>query len=107
MTTPPPGYGQPQPYGQPAAAPNNTLGLIAMVLGIASIPLACCFGAGILFGAAGAVLGYMGKQNAAQGKATNGSQANVGFICGIIGAAISLLWFVGTMFLNFSLIPFS
>jgi hypothetical protein len=107
VTTQPPGYGQTPTYGQPAAAPNNTLGLIAMILGIASLPLSLCCGAGLLFGAAGAVLGYMGKQNAAQGKATNGSQANVGFICGIIGAAISILWIILGFVANVSLIPFT
>jgi hypothetical protein len=100
MTAPPPPYGQTPPsYSQ--AQPNNTLGLISMILGIASIPLACCLGAGTLFGIAAIVLGYMGKQKAAQGLATNGSQANVGFICGIIGAAIGLLWFLGTTVFSF------
>ena len=102
----PPVYGQAQPpaYGQ---APQNTFGLIGLILGIISIPLACCFGAGFLFGAAGAVLGYMGKQKAAQGQATNAGQANAGFICGIIGVVLSLLWFVGVFALNLTAIPFS
>jgi hypothetical protein len=94
---------QPPPYGAPVPqSNNNTLGLIGMILGIASIPLACCFGAGFLFGAAGAVLGYLGKQKAAQGLATNGSQANVGFICGIVGVGLSLLWIIAITALNFS-----
>ena len=98
---PPPPYGQGPQYGQASAAPNNTLGLIAMILGIASIPLACCFGAGFLFGVAGAVLGYMGKQKVAQGQANNGQQAQVGFITGIVGAGISILWFLGTTVFSF------
>jgi hypothetical protein len=91
----------------PAKAPENTLGLIGLILGIASIPLAFCCGSGLLFGVAGAVLGYMGKQKAAQGLATNGSQANAGFICGIIGVAVSLLWVVGIFVFNIAAIPFS
>jgi hypothetical protein len=78
-----------------------------MILGIASIPLACCFGSGLLFGVVGVVLGYMGKQKAAQGLATNGSQANTGFICGIIGVALSLFWVIGIFALNFTAIPFT
>lgn len=95
------------PQPQPAAgqAPQNTLGLISLILGIASIPLACCFGSGLLFGAAAAVLGYMGKQKAAQGLATNAGQANAGFICGIIGAAIALLWIILVAFLNVISLP--
>jgi hypothetical protein len=64
---------------------------VGFILGIASIPLALCCGSGLLFGAAGAVLGYLGKQKAEQGLATNGSQANMGFILGIVGAGLSLL----------------
>ncbi len=86
----------------PGQAPQNTLGLISLILGIASIPFACCFGSGFLFGIAAAVLGYMGKQKAAQGLATNGGQANAGFICGIIGAGIAILWFVAVTILNVS-----
>jgi hypothetical protein len=86
----------------PPQAPQNTFGLISLILGIASIPLACCFGSGILFGIVAAVLGYMGKQKAAQGLATNGGQANAGFICGIIGAGIGILWFVAVTVLNVS-----
>jgi len=89
----------------PPQAPQNTLGLISLILGIASIPLACCFGSGILFGIVAAVLGYMGKQKAAQGLATNGSQANAGFICGIIGAGIGVLWIVFTVVLNVAFLP--
>jgi hypothetical protein len=101
VTAPPP----PPAYGAPAQSNNNTLGLIAMIVGIASIPLSCCFGAGILFGIAGAVLGYLGKQKAAQGLATNGSQANVGFITGIIGAALGILWIILSVVLNVASLP--
>lgn len=96
---PPPPYGAPIP---PSNSNNNLLGLLGLIAGIASIPLSCCFGAGFLFGAAGAVLGYLGKQKAAQGLATNGGQANAGFICGIIGVALSLLWIIAVTALNVS-----
>jgi len=46
------------------------------------------------------VLGYLGKQKAAQGLANNGGQANAGFITGIVGAAISLLWIISFNFLD-------
>jgi hypothetical protein len=97
---PPPSY-SPVPAG--GQANQNYFGLIGLILGIASIPLACCFGSGLVFGAAGAVLGYLGKQKAAQGLANNGGQANAGFITGIVGAALSLLWVISFNFLDWGL----
>lgn len=78
--------GQPAPYGQ-----NNTLGLVSLILGIASIPLACCFFIGLPLGIAAAVTGYLGKQKAEQGQASNRGQALAGLICGAVGAAIGIL----------------
>jgi hypothetical protein len=96
------------PYQPPAPAPGgqpqNTLGLISLILGIISIPLGCC-GAGIVFGGAAIVLGVLGKQKVAQGLANNGPQAQWGIITGIIGAALSLLWIIGIFVLNLSFIP--
>ena len=87
MTNPYP----PQGYGPPAQ-PQNTMGLVAMIVGIASIPFACCRGVGgIVLGAVAIVLGHLAKQKAAQGLATNRSQAQAGFICGIVGAGLGVL----------------
>ncbi|MFG3705302.1 DUF4190 domain-containing protein [Micromonospora sp. NPDC047670] len=111
-------YGQPtsaQPYGQqpyqdpygqqaypPPMYPNagfagkgpgqqqNTLGLVSMILGIASIPLVCCYLA-IPLGIGAVVTGWMGRQKAAQGLADNQGQALAGLICGGIGAVLGLL----------------
>ncbi|MDQ7903260.1 hypothetical protein RB614_01835 [Phytohabitans sp. ZYX-F-186] len=80
------GYGAPAPTGQ-----SNTQGLVGMILGIASIPLAlCCAFVGLGLGIAGAVLGFMGRNKADQGLASNRGQAQAGFICGIIGAVIGV-----------------
>jgi hypothetical protein len=90
----PPSYGPPpnEGYGPPAGSPpQNTQGLIGFILGIVSIPLACCGWGGLVLGVAGAVLGFLGKKKAAEGLATNGGQANAGFICGIIGAVLGIL----------------
>jgi hypothetical protein len=97
---------EPTPPIQPAAAagsqqPNNALGLISLILGIISVVVACC-GAGILFGAVAAVLGYLGKQKADKGEATNKGQANAGLILGIIGAAISLIIIIGSVVFSMS-----
>ncbi|MER7168564.1 hypothetical protein ABT336_21165 [Micromonospora sp. NPDC000207] len=89
-----PNAGYPQPGGQ-----NNTLGLVAMILGIASIPLACCY-LGIPLGIAGAVTGFLGRQKAAQGEANNGSQALTGLICGGIGILLGILQLILVVFVN-------
>jgi hypothetical protein len=89
MTAP----GAPMPPG-PQQQPNNTLGLTSMILGIVSIPLCICFGLGGLVGAAAAVLGHLGKQKADQGLATNRGQAMTGFICGLIGAGLGVLYLI-------------
>jgi hypothetical protein len=80
-----PNAGYPQQGGQ-----NNTLGLVSMILGIASIPMVCCY-LGIPLGIAAIVTGHLGKQKAAQGLANNEGQAKAGFICGIVGASLGLL----------------
>ncbi|MFI7428652.1 DUF4190 domain-containing protein [Micromonospora sp. NPDC049836] len=112
-------YGQPtsgQPYGQDpyaqqqqqpyGAAPqypaagyptgqgqnNNTLGLIGMIAGIASIVFAlCCTPLGIIGGIAGVVLGILGQKKVQQGQATNGGQAKAALICGGIGIVLSII----------------
>ena len=85
---PPPGGGA---YPPPGGGAQNTVGLIAMILGILSIPLACCGWGGLIFGIAGGVLGWMGKQKAEQGLANNRGQAMAGLICGGIGLVLGIV----------------
>ncbi|WP_329014627.1 hypothetical protein OG271_06865 [Micromonospora rifamycinica] len=107
-------YGQPDPYGQPVGkdpygpqpygaasypgagypAPQgqqNTLGLVSLILGIASIPLVCCAFLGIPVGIGAAVTGWLGMQKANQGLASNGGQAKAGLICGAVAVGLGLL----------------
>lgn len=108
-TTPPP-----NPYAAPTAAPypgphggmqmypnagypfpagkQNTLGLLSMILGISSVPLACCFFIGLLLGIAAVVIGWLGQQKVEQGLADNRGQALAGMICGATGALLGLGW---------------
>lgn len=112
---PPPAYGQqPDPYGQPAApygqpgypppaaAPSNGQGLAAMILGIISIPLACCGYGGIVLGILGIVFGVMGRRKADAGLATNRGQAQAGLICGAVGVVLGIV----VLILSFSLQTF-
>jgi hypothetical protein len=82
----PGGYGAPLP-GQA----SNTIGLVSMILGIASLPLLCCGGIGLLVGIPAAILGYLGRKKADQGLATNRGQATAGFICGLIAVGLGII----------------
>jgi hypothetical protein len=84
---PPPPMGMPPVGGDPNE--KNKLGVWALVLGILSI--LCC---GFFTGIPAIILGINGKKAAEEGRASNGSLANVGFILGIIGCALSVLGFV-------------
>jgi hypothetical protein len=99
--TPPYGYGQQPYYGAPPQPQNNTLGLVGMILGIVSIPLAlCCTFMGIPLGIAAVVLGILGKQKADRGLANNRGQAIAGLACGAAGIALSVLWIILSVALN-------
>lgn len=73
---------------QPTApeASQNTFGLLAMILGIASIPLVFCFTMGLSFGGAAIVFGVFGLRSHRQGRATNRGQSIAGIACGAAGA---------------------
>ncbi|MBX6750080.1 MAG: DUF4190 domain-containing protein [Micromonosporaceae bacterium] len=90
-----PGYGQPAPSNQ-----NNTLGLVSMILGIVAIPTICCFYLGVPLGIAAIVLGYLGKQKADRGEASNRGQAMAGLICGAVAIALAIVGIILTVVLN-------
>lgn len=93
--------GRPTPYQPPRPPQNNTLGLTAMILGIASIPLLCASAAGTVFAVidslvplAAVVLGWLGMRRAAQGRAANRGQALAGVVSGTIALVVAILAFV-------------
>ncbi|WP_262283142.1 DUF4190 domain-containing protein [Micromonospora sp. MA102] len=107
-------YAQQQPYGAAPQYPqagyptgqggqNNTLGLVSMILGIVSIPMVCCLYLGIPIGIAGVVTGYLAKQKADRGEASNAGQAKAGLICGAVGAGLGILVFILAVVANVNL----
>ncbi|GAA4688861.1 DUF4190 domain-containing protein [Phytohabitans rumicis] len=93
------GYGAPGPV----QGPNNTLGLVGMILGIAAIPLGpCCTFIGVPLGIAALVLGFLGKNKVDQGLANNAGQAKAAIICGGIGIALGILWVVLSLAFNWN-----
>ncbi len=99
----PPNMGMPS---GPNAGAKNWMGIVALILGILAILLACCWGSGILFAAGAVVLGMLGKKAVDAGEANNRGLANVGFILGIVGGALSIISIIlsitGAAFGNFS-----
>jgi hypothetical protein len=99
---PPPNYGYPPGYAQqpPKSSP---MAITALVLGI--VGLVCC-GCGVVFSVAAVVFGILGKKEIAEsnGTKTGAGMAQAGFILGIVGIVISVLYLLlvaaGTIDLN-------
>jgi hypothetical protein len=89
-------------YGPGGVQPQNTLGLVGMILGIASIPLACCLYIGLPLGIGAVVVSYLGLNKVKQGLANNRGMALAGIICGGVGAGLGLLLIIARVALNMS-----
>lgn len=81
LQNPPPGM-----MGSYAAKRDQTIPTIALILGILSLPLMCCYG-GLWLGVPAAVLGFMGMRNADRDPARYGGRgmAIAGMVLGTIG----------------------
>lgn len=81
---------QNQPYGSPQFVQkrDQTLPTIAMILGILSIALICCYG-GIWMGLPAAILGFLGMRNADTDPGRYGGRGMA--IAGMVLGAVSLL----------------
>ena len=79
-----------QSYG---VAKDQTIPVIAMVLGIVSIPLMCCYG-GIWIGLPAAVLGFLGMRNAdsAPDRYAGRGFAIAGMVLGLISFLLSVIF---------------
>jgi len=99
----PPAMGVPS---GPNPTAKNWMGIVALVAGIIGILGACCGLLNLLPPIAGIVFGLLGKKADAAGEANNGKLANIGFILGIVGISLSviftIIWSVsnGSVFYN-------
>jgi len=98
-TVPPPAPWQPQnlqnsPFTSPmfGQSKDQTLPTIALILGILSLPLICCYG-GVWLGLPAAVLGFLGMRNADSNDGRYGGRgmAIAGMILGAISFFASLI----------------
>jgi hypothetical protein len=96
------GYG-PQGGFAPGGQPQNTLGLVGMILGIAAIPLVCCFYIGLPLGIGAVVVSYLGLNKVKQGLANNRGQAMAGIICGGSAVGLFVILIIASFALNWSL----
>jgi hypothetical protein len=110
----PPGYEQPvlfpgqqgaydpmrTPYPIVQVTPRSTQSLVAMILGIASIPIGCC-GLGLPIGIAAVIVGILELNKVKTGQPANRGQALTGVICGAIGVLIGLSSFATSLFHGF------
>lgn len=83
----------PPPPLPPVTAPNNTQAIIALVLGILSMPCFC----GFLTGVPAIIIGHMELKAIREGRSAPSNQglAKAGFITGIIGTALTCLIAIG------------
>ncbi|MEV0454647.1 DUF4190 domain-containing protein [Catellatospora methionotrophica] len=97
-----PGLQQPyaQPWGGAPVKQTNGLALAAMIVGIISIPSACCALLGVAVGAAAAIMGHISMKQIAQLGQTNRSQALTGVICGYVGVGLGILNGIAGLALN-------
>ncbi|HEY8453573.1 MAG: DUF4190 domain-containing protein [Micromonosporaceae bacterium] len=79
--------GQPGPGGQQ----TDTLGLLSLILGIASIPLVFCFVLGLPAGIAAIILGAIALRRVRPETAANRWQPIVGIICGAVAVIAVVL----------------
>lgn len=84
------GAGEGDGAGQGASS-GNTPGLLALVLGIAALPLVFCYLLGLAAGVAAIGLGAIGVRNYSRGTATNAGQATIGLACGVIATLAVLV----------------
>lgn len=92
---PPPQYGAPQPYGYGSQPPKNSvMAISALVLGI--IGVIPCFWGCFVFSGAGVVLGKLGQKEIreSQGAKKGEGQAKWGFILGIVGLVLGVLYWI-------------
>ncbi|MGB7385603.1 MAG: DUF4190 domain-containing protein [Rhodococcus sp. (in: high G+C Gram-positive bacteria)] len=81
--------GYPQGGQYPPASPNNTMGIVALVLGIAGILSSWTVVGGIVLGLAAIILGILARSKYKKGTATNGTMSIVSIDLGAIADVIS------------------
>lgn len=97
---PPPGAYY-SPPGQSAAQSNQALSVTALVLGICSIATTfCCLGGGLLPAIIAMICGGIGVSKANKGEGGGRGMALGGFITGVIGVVLNVLFMIFIIFMG-------
>lgn len=102
---PPPGFAQPAQvgYGYGVVPPRNeTLAIIALVLGLVGLPMLCLCGFGTLLGVGAIVTGIIGRNRvlASPGTLTGDGMALAGIILGAITTVLGVGYVVFFVVVN-------
>lgn len=79
-------------YEAPATGGSNALAIIALICGILSLVCCACYGAGILPGIVGIILGVLGMK-----KCPKAGMAKVGMILSIVGIVLGIIMLIVTI----------
>lgn len=92
---------QPQPFGSFVAARDKTLPTVALILGLLSVVLICCYG-GIWLGLPAAIVGFLGMRNADSNPDIYEGRglAVAGMVLGIISFVASFIFAIIAMVAN-------
>ena len=71
---------------------TDGLGIASMILGIVSIVICCCYGAGLLLAIPGLILGLVAKKSPETGKRSGFALA--GIIISAISIGLNLIWLI-------------
>ncbi len=82
------------PGAAPASGGSNPLAIVSLVLGIISIPVDCCLGAGLLFGGVALVLGFLGMNKAKAENLSGHGLALAGAITGGVGVLGAIVYWI-------------
>jgi uncharacterized membrane protein len=75
-------------------APSNGLGTAGLVLGIIAAVGFCFWPVSLICGILAVIFGAVGRGKARRDEATNSGQALAGIICGAVGIALAIAFFV-------------
>jgi hypothetical protein len=83
----------PQGIASQSAASTNGLAIASLILGILSVPLAVCYGCGIVFAIAAMITGFIARNQIKQsgGRQSGSGMALAGLILGIVVTALVIL----------------
>lgn len=70
------------------------MGTAALVLGIIGLVTVWCYGGGIVLSILAIIFGKIGMTKCDQGLASNRSSAKAGFVMGIIGTALAVVYVI-------------